>query len=349
VDLDLSDEQQHLRDTFDALLAKHCTVGHVRDAESTGFDPHLWDLLTRTGLVGLAVPEASGGAGGGLLELGLVAEACGASLAPVPFVEAPVAARLLSSFAAVAPDTFDDVLSGDRLVVFTPGIVAAEDLAPLVPFGAVAERVVALHRNRLVMTTPPSPLPRRPNLGAGALADVPLGSPGSGDVVLAAGDDASRRYAVALREWHTVMAAALTGLAGRALAIAVEYVTERRQFGRPIGSFQVVGHRLADVATEVDGARLLWQEAACALDEGDENAPVLARMAFLFASDVAERATSWSLHFHGGYGFMLEYDIQLFYRRAKAWPLAVGSRRSELQRFADGMFGSNVGQPWIFG
>jgi alkylation response protein AidB-like acyl-CoA dehydrogenase len=181
------------------------------------------------------------------------------------------------------------------------------------------------------------------------LADVPIGSSGSGHLVLAAGEDADRHFAEALREWYSAMAAALTGLAARALAIAVEYVTERRQFGRPIGSFQVVGHRLADVATEVDGARLLWQEAACALDAQDPSATALAHMAFLFASEVAERTTNWSLHFHGGYGFMLEYDIQLFYRRAKAWPLAVGSRQGELQRFADGLFGSDREQQWISG
>ena len=349
MDLDLSDEQQHLRDTFDALLAKHCTIGQVRDAESTGFDPQLWDLLCRTGLVGLAVPEPSGGAGGGLLELGLVAEACGASLAPVPFVEAPVAARLLSSLAGPGPVNFDDVVSGDRLVVFAPGAWADANLAKLVPFAAVAEGVVILHQDRLVVTPPPPPLPLRPNLGAAALADVPLGSPGSGHRVLAARDAAHRLHAEAFREWQTLMGAALTGLAARALAVGVEYVTERHQFARPIGSFQVVGHRLADVATEVDGARLLWQEAACALDAQDPHATVLAPMAFLFAADVAERATSWSLHFHGGYGFMLEYDIQMFYRRAKAWPLAVGSRRSELQRFADGVFGTDGGRQWISG
>jgi len=345
VDLNLSEEQQHLRDTFDALLAKHCTVGHVRDAERTGFDSDLWDLMTRTGLVGLAIPESSGGAGGGLLELGLVAEACGASLAPVPFVETPVAARILSSLGGTDQAPLDGVLFGDPLVVFAPGAVAAGDIAAVAPFAAVAERVIALHHDRLLMLRPPLPLPRKPNLGSGALADVPLGS--SRDLVLAVGDDARRHFAEALREWRAVMAAALTGLAARALAIGVEYVAERRQFGRPIGSFQVIGHRLADVATEVDGARLLWQEAACAHDAGDPKAATLAYMAFLFASEVAERAASWSLHFHGGYGFMLEYDIQLFYRRAKAWPLPVGSARGELQHLADEWFAPDEERQWI--
>ena len=93
----------------------------------------------------------------------------------------------------------------------------------------------------------------------------------------------------------------------------------------PIGSFQAIQHTLADVSVALDGAQLLVRKAAWALDTGNADAATLAAYAFLFAAEHAQRATERVLHFHGGYGFMQEYDIQLFYRRAKGWPLVLGA------------------------
>jgi alkylation response protein AidB-like acyl-CoA dehydrogenase len=349
VDLRFSDEQEQLRETFDSLLGRHCTLGHLRDAELLGFDGKLWELLGRTGLVGLGVPESCGGGGGGLVDLGIVAEACGGSLAPAPFVEAPVAARVLASFGDGAQEALERAIAGEGVLTFAPR-PARGGVARLVPFGAVADRVVGLDRGQLVVASVTPSRCSRPNLGSGALSDVPMGPFEAGQTIsLAGGDEAHAGFARGMREWRVLMAAALTGLAARALSLGVAYVKERHQFGRSIGSFQAVAHRLADVATEVDGARLLWQEAAWAIDEGEPNGSTLAQMAFTFSAEVAERAASWSLHFHGGYGFMLEYDVQLFYRRAKAWPLAPGARAAELQRFADDLFEAGGGQQWIFG
>jgi alkylation response protein AidB-like acyl-CoA dehydrogenase len=349
VDIGFSDEQQQLRETFDSLLSRHCTLGHVRDAEPLGFDGKLWELLGGTGLVGLGVPESCGGGGGGLVELGIVAEACGGSLAPVPFVEAPVAARVIASFGGAAERVLERAAAGEGVLTFAPRPTRG-GVARLVPFGAVADRVVGFDGAQLIVASATPPRWSRPNLGSGALSDVSMSPSETGEaVILAEGDEAQAGFGRALGEWRVLMAAALTGLAARALSIGVDYVKERHQFGRSIGSFQAVAHRLADVATEVDGARLLWQEAAWAIDEAEPNGHTLAQMAFLFSAEVAERAASWSLHFHGGYGFMLEYDVQLFYRRAKAWPLAPGARASVSQRFADDLFESGGGQRWIFG
>jgi alkylation response protein AidB-like acyl-CoA dehydrogenase len=96
-------------------------------------------------------------------------------------------------------------------------------------------------------------------------------------------------------------------------------VKERKAWGVPIGSFQAVAHRLADSATALDGARLLAYEAAWAQQEEPQRAAELAAMAFAFAYESARDATHRSLHFHGGYGFMMEYDPQLYWRRARAW------------------------------
>ncbi len=117
--------------------------------------------------------------------------------------------------------------------------------------------------------------------------------------------------------------------------LAVDYTKERRQFGVPIATFQSVAHGLADVATLVDGARLLAYKAAWALEESEPDAGLLSLMAFEFASEVATTASARSLHYHGGYGFMREYDVQLYYRRAAAWSTALGRPTDTLDELAD--------------
>lgn len=340
MDLSLSEEQEQLRDVFTGLLAKESTVERVREAEPLGFDAALWSTLTEVGTVGVGVAESNGGGGAGMLELGLIAEACGRVLAPVPFVEAPVAARVLALFPESAAPALRGVLDDGRVTTFLPRL-AKGGVATLAPFGAVAEVVVALDGDDLVVAEVEPSGASPANLGCVPLADVPLrvDKGALSSTVLASGAEAERAFETAQAEWQALMAAALSGLAARSLEIGVEYVKARHQFGVPIGSFQSVAHKLADVATEVDGSTLLWQESTWALDEGEPNAIALAEMALIFASETAERTSGASLHFHGGYGFMLEYDIQLYVRRAKAWPLAAGSRVSNYQRLADQLFG----------
>src|SRR5439155_6653058 len=122
---------------------------------------------------------------------------------------------------------------------------------------------------------------------------------------------------------------------------AVTYTTERQQFGAPIASFQSVAHRLADLKTAIDGAQLLTWKAAWSADEDPDRASSLALMAFGFAAEAAENAVTDALHFHGGYGFMLEYDIQLYFRRIKAWILQHGDRQQELLQLADALWGQS--------
>ena len=107
----------------------------------------------------------------------------------------------------------------------------------------------------------------------------------------------------------------------------------------PIGSFQGIAHRLADTASAVDGSRLLSYEAAWAVDDQPERAAELAAMAFAFAYETARDATYRSLHFHGGYGFMMEYDIQLYWRRARAWTNVWGEPAAGYRRAADARYG----------
>jgi alkylation response protein AidB-like acyl-CoA dehydrogenase len=115
-------------------------------------------------------------------------------------------------------------------------------------------------------------------------------------------------------------------------------VKQRHAFSVLIASFQTVQHRLADSVTYLEGARLLAYEAGWAADEGLGNWYALAEMAFLFSAEVAFRVAAENLHFHGGYGYTLEYDIQLFFRRAKAWPLSYGDPKDGYQSLAARLF-----------
>jgi alkylation response protein AidB-like acyl-CoA dehydrogenase len=150
------------------------------------------------------------------------------------------------------------------------------------------------------------------------------------DTVSAAGED----------RWLALTASWFAGLARAVLDLGVEYVKERQQFGVPIGSFQTIQHRLADLHAAVTGAELLALSAVVALDEDDPEAPALAAMAHWWCGQIAVDAAEATLHFHGGYGFMLEYDVQLYVRRAKAARVAFGDPRRELLTIADRLWSS---------
>jgi hypothetical protein len=285
--------------------------------------------LLEIGVPGIGVAESSGGLGGGLLELGVVCEQRGRWLASAPVVESSVACR------AIAEAGGDIAHAASGVLTFCPR-PTARGRARLVNYGAAATAAVLFDGDRLVLSSHDPAETSPSDIGCTALGDVEVGAD---DEVLAVGGDAVARFHRAVDEWRVLTAAALAGLAGRALEIGVAYVKERHQFGVPIGSFQAVGHRLADLATDVDGAALLWQKAAWALDEARPEGPALARMAFVFTADVSQRTALTSLHYHGGYGFMVEYDIQLFARRAKAWSLAGGPPIDTLDHLADALYG----------
>ncbi len=146
----------------------------------------------------------------------------------------------------------------------------------------------------------------------------------SSAVELQPGEQAKSLFEQARDEWLTLTANALVGVGARSLELGVEYVKERHAFGAPIGSFQAVAHGLADAATAVDASKLIAREAAWAAEEDTARATQLACFSCGFCSEAARESSYRSLHYHGGYGFMLEFDIQLFYRRAKAWPAVFG-------------------------
>jgi alkylation response protein AidB-like acyl-CoA dehydrogenase len=211
-------------------------------------------------------------------------------------------------------------------------------VAELVPAGALCDALIVRSAGRLLLVSPP-PAARRSvsNLGSAPLADVQVD--GERGVELALGAAADELFEAALDEWLVLTAAALVGMATAAHEAVCAYAAERRAFGALIGSYQGVAHPLADDATALDGARLLVRQAAWALDSGLDRGRELASMAFAFTSETAERATYDAIHFHGGYGFMLEDDVQLHYRRARGWPRVWGGAEDGYRRAAAARYG----------
>ncbi len=343
IDLALSEEQEQLTASFGDLLAKEASVERVRAAEPLGFDPGLWDALGEVGATAMAVPTDAGGWGASLLDLALVAELAGRAAAPAPVIESQVAARLLAAVttapgtdagaaaAATAQAALDAALGGTAVTTLALH-PTRNGQARLVPAGAVADLAIVLDADRLALV-PLAGVERAhvDNLGGLPLADLAV-PPDA--VAVASGAMAHALHASAVDEWLALTAAALVGLGARAQEMAVGYAIERHAWGVPIGTFQGVSHPLADSATALDGARLLARKAAWSAGADPARATELAAMAFAFASETSRDVTYRALHVHGGYGFMLEQDVQLYYRRARGWARVWGEPRRAYRRAA---------------
>ena len=332
-DFTLSDEQEHVREAFATLFERECPIERVRSSEPLGFDEKLWQQLLDAGVLTMGLPVEAGGDGAGLVELALVVEEQGYRLAPVPLVPAVVAARLLAR-------TGDPQLLelGEHGLVTIALHPARSGERQLVPAGAVATTVVGLLDGELVVVRRDAPGASPGNIGDEPLAWVDLAE-GASRVQLASGDDAGSEHEQAVREWRLLTAAFQVGLAHAALDLAVQYAKERVAFGVPIGTFQAVAHPLADVASAVQGARHLAWKAAWLADHDPERAAVEIEMAYLYACRTATLATATGVHTQGGFGFTLESDMQLYFRRAKSNALLAGDPSAGLSRIAELLYG----------
>jgi hypothetical protein len=253
-----------------------------------------------------------------------------------------VAARLLAALDTLdesAAAVLEELLEG-AVVSIAVGAGAGHPGRTLVPAGAVAHAVLGFHAERLVIASAEVPPPHVPNLASAPLAWWDL----SGGATLATGESAVQVFARAEQEWRVLSAAALVGLGQTALDLAADYAKERFAFGVAIGSFQSVAHPLADVLIGIEIARRLTHKAAWFLDHEADQVGPLASIAFVHAAEAAERAGSVGVHTQGGFGFTLESDEQLYYRRAKGWALIGGDRREELQRVAGRVIAARANQ-----
>jgi alkylation response protein AidB-like acyl-CoA dehydrogenase len=361
LDLAFTAEQEMLREVVRSLLAEHSSSSVVREMEDdpVGYPADLWDRLGELDLLGLLVPAEHGGSGRDLLDGVVLYEELGRSLVPVPhFVSCVASATALAvgGTAAQQAEWLPQVAVGDAVVTpawlepdrgFGPrgvqcratptgggagGSVALTGVKRHVGFAAAATRLLVLARTGeadrdvdLFLVDPAAPgvtLTQQHTIASDTQHRVDLDgvAVGAADRVGAAGSGWTTWEAV--RDTALIVLAAwAVGAAARAQEITVQYAKDREQFGKPIGAFQSIAHYLADRQAELDGARTLVHEAAWAHATGR---PVtrLAPMAKLFACRVLRDVTATAQQVHGGNGFTLDYDVQLYFRRAKALQLS---------------------------
>jgi len=341
LDLEFSPEQEMLREMVRGVLTQHSPLTKVRELEDdpTGYDPALWSQLQQLDLVGLLLPEDRGGSGQSMLEGVVLYEELGRALAPTPhFVSAVLTGGVLAT-AGGHDDLLSSIAAGDTIATvawlepdgaFKPaGVQAtAADGAVTgakrhVPFAAAADVMLVLARTGdevgLHLVDPKAD-------GVELTQQYTIASDTQYRVDLS-GAAAEQVTGATWETWHRTMldgailqAAAAVGGARYALDITVQYSKDRVQFDKPIGAFQSISHYLADAVTRVDGATELVHEAAWARSMGR---PVdqLAPMAKLFADRTFRDVTAMAQQIWGGVGFTLEYDVQLFFRRAKSMQL----------------------------
>ncbi len=329
LDYSLSDEHVALQSAYRQFFKTHCPVEIVRAAEASGFDKSLWERLCAMGATTMALPETCGGDGATLVDLTLVAEEVGRSLAPVPWIDHVCATRLLGRLGALDSA---DLVHGRQIAGLDPRLDAAGG-RQLIPTGSVADQLLV--RNgadvvRLTLGTRPAHVD---NLGRLPMAWVDPDKAGGRDV-LASGADALAKYALALDEWRLLTAAALVGLVEETMTIAAEFAKTRYTLGVPIATLQAISHPLANMAIVVQGGRNLVHRAAWFLDNEPDERPELAASAFVFMAEEAAKAATMAVHIQGGLGVSSEAAATAYLVRARGWPLAGGDPGAAAKRVA---------------
>lgn len=358
----LTEDQRAIRDAAQAFLTSASSPeGRAAALESeAGWDVGLWTALAgELGFAGLMTPEAYGGSGLGAIEMALVLEETGKVLAATPLFETAViavAAILAAGTEAQKADLLPRLASGETIA--TPLWARDGEVAPQLtqasgpvlnglvrytPFGAAAglflvacegqggETLIALPADApgVVVVSHPSLDPTRP-LATVTLSDVAvrpewiLGGIGKAAAILA------QVQIVAAG----LLAAELTGVAAHSLASTVDYVQQRVQFGRAVGSFQAVKHTLADMMVQVEAARSASLYAAAAIDMGGEEAAEAASVAKAWCGDAANYCTGEAIQLHGGIGFTWEHPAHLYFKRARSSSQWLGSPAFHRERVA---------------
>ena len=364
MNFDFSDDQKMLRDQAHKFLAAQCPAKRVRHAMEAqeGIDGELWQAVADLGWPGTAIPEVYGGLGLGYLELCVIAEELGRAVAPIPFsssiylfAEALLASgseeqklRLLPEVAAgrtvgtfarsegagpVLPKSVrarfrDGKLSGTKTAV--PDGMDASHAVVLARVGEEpGERGLALVLARLdaagVTRHAQASLDGARRHAELLFDDAPaelLGSPGAGWSLASQVLD---RAAI-------LIAFEQVGGADACLAMAKDYALNRYAFGRPIGSYQAIKHKLADMYVNNEIARSNAYFGAWALATGARELPLAAAAARISATQAFDYAAKENLQTHGGIGFTWEMDCHLFYKRSRELALLLGSQRSWKER-----------------
>ncbi|HWM62396.1 MAG TPA: acyl-CoA dehydrogenase family protein [Solirubrobacterales bacterium] len=359
---DLTDEQQAIRSTARDFLAARYKSERVRElAESEhGFEQSDWEEMAGLGWTGLALPEEWGGQGLGIVELAVLFEELGYALAPTPLLSTTVAGLALAAngsdeqkerwlrplaageargtvalFDAGTPASIGnfamDAGNGDREIILDGVKVLVMDAASadflLVATADGRRHLVERDAEGVTVTPEPSiDLTRRlysvrfdgVKVGAGATLD-----------------GGQEDYLPVLWRACVAIAAESTGIAQRTMEMAVSYAKDRQQFDRPIGAYQAVSHRCAQMLLETENSRSAVYGAAWSADAEPDSLSLAASMAKAYASDAGWRVPNASIQVHGGIGFTWEHDLHFFLKRGKANAATFGDAKWHRERVAD--------------
>ena len=372
MDLDFTEEQDMLRNLVRSLVDDVTPLTVVRELEDdpVGYSPALWAQLAELDLIGLTLPEEYGGSGMSMIEGGIVYEELGRGLAPTPhFVSSVLGAGIVLRLGtdeqrqAILPG----VARGE--IILTPAWLEPENgfgpkgvqvravadgdgfvldgVKRHVVYASSADHLVVLARTGdaetdigiflVPISTPGVGLEQSFTIasdtqyevtftGVRLGADAVLGGPG-------AASSAWDAWVETMYDGVILLASSAVGGAQFTLEITTQYAKDREQFDKPLGAFQSISHYLADAKTAIDGATLLVREAAWARSE-DRDVARLAPMAKLFACQTFRDTTAMAQQVFGGVGFTLEYDVQLFFRRAKQLQISWWNDRELEERIA---------------
>jgi alkylation response protein AidB-like acyl-CoA dehydrogenase len=358
VDFALSADQQLLRQAARGFLDQRCPPAFVRALwdDGRGESEALWTAMAGLGWLGLALPEGAGGSGLGLVETAILLEELGRVACPAPYLPTVLAglalaragsaaqkARWLPGIAAGSVRASVALLDAaldwrpeatETRAAATPEGFVLTGTKPFVPWAHVADLLVVPARTAeglscfLVEPAAAAGLSLAPvaamDLGARwsvvRLDGVAVGR----DALLGTAGAAAPLLEALLREGAVGAAAEMLGAARRCLDMSVEYAKVREQFGQPIGSFQAVRHRCAEMYLLVENAHAATYYAAWALDADAADAAVAASVAKAYVGEAARTVCGEAIQVHGGIGFTWEYDLHLYVKRAKALEATYG-------------------------
>jgi alkylation response protein AidB-like acyl-CoA dehydrogenase len=328
MDFGFTDDQRDIQRTARDLLTERATPARVREhAEARTIDDALWRELSELGWPGIAISEQYGGQGLGQIELSILCEELGRSLAPVPFLPSAMAAAVIEH--AGSPEQCQRWLPGLASGETIGALGATVDgVAEMVIGGADAQTIVLVDEdgNGLVLGADEADVTPVQSIDPTRSAAHITVADGAGEAL---GD-----ACVGLGRALISASSELVGVCDRALAMTVEYVKDRKQFGVPVGAYQAVSHRCAQMLLDTEKARSTAAFAAWTADADPDRLGEAAAMAKAAASDAGREVTASAIQAHGGIGFTWEADVHWLYKRAQLDAALLGGAKRHRARLA---------------
>jgi alkylation response protein AidB-like acyl-CoA dehydrogenase len=344
MDFGLSDDQRDIKRTARDLLSERSRPERVRElAEAARTDEALWSELSQLGWPGIAISEAHGGQGLGYIELSILCEELGRSVAAVPFLATAMAAAIIEL--AGLPEQQERWLPGLASGEAKGAVGSADNGAAELVIGAPeADVIVLVHDDQSARLLAAGECEINP------LASIdPTRSAAQVSAPAGAGDELSGDVAGGLDRALVAVSSELVGVCDRAVEMTVAYVKERHQFGVPVGAYQAVSHRCVQMLLDTEKARSTAAFAAWAADADPERLAEAAAMAKAAASDAGREVTASAIQAHGGIGFTWEADVHWLYKRAQLDAALLGGASQHRARLAEilGERAAHLGAPQL--